>query len=95
MSGQTITRAKAAETCLCVGGFIAAYAGLSEGTNKINMDDGNDITRSDYTNGYALYAYNPTSDLAEDDHVFLMRQGIVRLNLKFGTAMAQTVTVIT
>jgi hypothetical protein len=76
------------------GRFIAAYAGLFGGTNKINRDEGNDISRSDYANGYALYAYDLTPDLAEDDHVNLTRQGTVRLDLKFGTALAQTVTVI-
>jgi hypothetical protein len=76
------------------GRFIAAYAGLFGGTNKINRDEGNDISRSDYANGYALYAYDLTPDLAEDDHVNLTRQGTVRLDLKFGVALAQTVTVI-
>ena len=76
------------------GRFIAAYAGLFGGTNKINRDEGNDISRSDYANGYALYAYDLTPDLAEDDHVNLTRQGTVRLDLKFGNALAQTVTVI-
>jgi hypothetical protein len=77
------------------GRFIAAYAGLFGGTNKINRDEGNDISRSDYSNGYALYAYDLTPDLAEDNHVNLTRQGTVRLDLKFGAALAQTVTVIT
>lgn len=53
-----------------------------------------DISRTDYANGYALYAYDLTPDLAENDHVNLTRQGTVRLDLKFGAALAQTVTVI-
>jgi hypothetical protein len=77
------------------GRYIAAYAGLFSGTNKINRDEGNDISRSDYANGYALYAYDLTPDLAENDHVNLTRQGTVRLDLKFGAALAQTVTVVT
>jgi hypothetical protein len=77
------------------GRYIAAYAGLFSGTNKINRDEGNDISRSDFANGYALYAYDLTPDLAENDHMNLTRQGTVRLDLKFGAALAQTVTVVT
>jgi hypothetical protein len=68
--------------------------GLFGGTNKINRDEGNGISRTDFSNGYALYAYDLTPDLVEDDHVNLTRQGTVRLNLKFGAALAQTITVV-
>ena len=76
------------------GRYVAAYAGLFGGTNKINRDEGNGLSRTDFSNGYALYAYDLTPDLGEDDHVNLTRQGTVRLNLKFGAALAQTVTVV-
>jgi hypothetical protein len=52
------------------------------------------LSRTDFSNGYALYAYELTPDLGEDDHVNLTRQGTVRLNLKFGAPLAQTVTVV-
>jgi hypothetical protein len=63
--------------------------------NKINRDKGNSISRPDYANGYALYAYDQTPDLVENDHVNLIRQVTVRLDLKFGAALAQTVTIVT
>jgi hypothetical protein len=74
--------------------YAAAYAGLFGGTNKINRDEGNNIDRSDHAGGYALYAYDLTPDLAENDQVNLSRQGTVRLNLKFGAALAHTITVV-
>lgn len=74
--------------------YIDAYASLFSGTNKMNRDEGNVISRSDYATGYTLFAYDLTPDLAEDDHVNLTRQGTVRLDLKFGTALANTVSVI-
>jgi hypothetical protein len=76
------------------GRFVAAYASLFGGTNKINRDEGYDISRSDYANGYTLFAYDLTPDLAEDDHLNLTRQGTVRLDLKFAEALAHTVTVV-
>jgi hypothetical protein len=72
--------------------YAAAYAGWFDGTNKINSDEGNNIDRSDHAGGYALYAYDLTPDLAENDQVNLSQQGTVRLNLKFGAA--HTITVV-
>ena len=62
--------------------------------SKENRDEGNDITREDYPNGYALYAFDLSPDLAEEGHFNLENQGTVRLELKFGTALANTVTVV-
>ena len=74
--------------------YVAAYASLFSGTNKINRDEGNGISRSDYVNGYTFFAYDLTPDLAEDDHVNLTRQGTVRLDLKFADALPNTVSII-
>ena len=57
------------------GRYISAYVGLFTGTNKINRDEGSDISRSDFANGYALFAYDLNPDLGENDHVNLSRQG--------------------
>jgi hypothetical protein len=64
------------------GHYVAAYASLWGGTNNINRDEGNDIFRSEYANGYTMFAYDLTPDLAEDDHLNLTRQGTERLDLK-------------
>jgi hypothetical protein len=54
--------------------YVAAYADLFGGTNKINRDERNDIDRSDYAGGYALFAYDLTPNLVENDHVNLSWQ---------------------
>ena len=41
-----------------------------------------------------LYAFDLTADLGEDNHFSLVRQGSVRLVLKFAQALPATVTVI-
>lgn len=74
--------------------YISAYLSLFTGTGKINRDDGNFIDRSEYADGYALYAFDLSPDLAEDDHFNLARHGSVRLVLKFSEALARTITVI-
>ena len=52
------------------------------------------ISREDYFDGYALYAFDLTSDLGEDNHFSLARQGSVRLSLKVSAALANTVTAV-
>ena len=74
--------------------FIHAYHGLFTGTGKENRDEGNCISRNDFENGYALYAFDLSPDLGEDDHFNLTRQGGVRLDLKFADGLPNTVTVI-
>jgi hypothetical protein len=62
--------------------YIDAYMSLFIGCNKVNRDEGNFVTRTDYPNGYALCAYDLTPDLAENDHFNLWKQGNIRLLLK-------------
>ena len=74
--------------------YVQAFMSLFSGTGKENRDEGNDIAREDYPNGYAQYAFDLSPDLAEEGHFNLAKQGIVRFELKFGTALADTVTVV-
>ena len=74
--------------------YVRAYLSLFSGTGKENRDEGNDISRNDFSNGYTLFAFDLSPDLAEEDHFYLARQGGVRLDLKFATALPNTVTVV-
>ena len=74
--------------------YVDAYMSLFSGTNKINRDEGNYISREDYARGYSLYVYDLSPDLAENDHYNLIRQGNVRLVLKFANALPGAVTAI-
>jgi len=76
------------------GKYIRSYDTLFTGTGKLSKDEGLFITREDYGNGYALYAFDLSADLGEDDHFNLVRQGNVRLALKFAVALNATVSVI-
>ena len=76
------------------GQYIRAYNTIFAGTGKFGADEGLFIDRDDYGNGYALYAFDLTADLGEDDHFSLVRQGSVRLALKFRQALQTTVTVV-
>ena len=51
---------------------------LFNGTGRENRDEGNAIDRSDFADGYALYAFDLSPSLSENDHFNLVRQGTVR-----------------
>jgi hypothetical protein len=74
--------------------YITAYMSLFSGTGKQQRDEGNDLERSDYAGGYALYAFDLTPDLAEEGHFNLTREGSVRLEVKFSMALEATINVI-
>jgi len=74
--------------------YVRAYKTLFAGTCKLNYDESNHISRKDFAEGYVLYAYDLTADLAEADHFNLVKHGSVRLPLKFSAALEQTVSVI-
>ena len=73
--------------------YIQAYMSLFSGTGKEYQDEGYDIAREDYPNGYALYAFDLIPDLAEG-HFNLAKQGTVRVELKIGTALTNSATVV-
>ena len=74
--------------------IVTAYTSLFSGTGKLNRDEGIDVSREDYANGYALYAFDLTPDLAEEGHFNLVREGSLRVDIKFGTALPETINII-
>jgi len=85
---------KPLEPNFTTGEYIASYMSLFSGTGKQQKDEGNDIDRTDYPNGYTLYAFDLTPDLAEHDHFNLTREGSLRVDMKFGAALGATINVI-
>ena len=67
---------------------------LFNGIGKDNRDEGNDIDREEYPNGYALYAFDLSPDLTDSESFSLARQGTVRVDMTFGEALASTVTIV-
>jgi hypothetical protein len=75
--------------------YIGAYMSLFSGTGKQQRDEGNDIQRDDFPRGYALYAFDLTPDQCESSgHFNLVKEGSVRIDLKFANALPNTINVI-
>ena len=64
------------------------------GTGKWMRDERNGKSREDFPGGYALYAFDLTADLSENNHFNLIRQGYIRLDMKFSQTLASTINVI-
>ena len=75
------------------GSYIDCYHTLFTGTGIHFLNQGNAISRKDYPNGYCLYAFDLTPDLSanDDTHFNLVRHGAVRLEVRFGEALTETV----
>ena len=74
--------------------YLRAYMTLFEGTGILNDNRGHGIERSNYKNGFALYAFDLTPDMAEGSHVDPIKHGSVRMELHFNSTLAETVNVI-
>ena len=65
---------------------------LFEAAEKWNKDSVLEITRSQFAKGYAIYAFSlAPSDLGEE-YLNLVRQGNVRLEVKFAVSTVETLT---
>ena len=94
LDGQQQSGIKPMELNYADSQYIRAYNTLFARTGKICRDEGIAIERNDYENDYALYAFDLTADLGDEEHFKLMHQGNVRLVLKFADALTTTVTVV-
>ena len=74
--------------------YVTAYMSLFTGTGTQFEDAGYGIQRDEYGRGYTLYAFDLTPDLSEDDHFNLVREGNVRIDMKFSVALPNTINVI-
>ena len=61
----------------------------------LSGDRGLPISREEYGKGYTLFAWDMTPDLSSDyDHFCDLNKGNVRIELKFESALTNTVNVI-
>lgn len=69
---------------------VTAFVNLFEVCDKLNKDAGLKITRTKFAEGYAVYAFSlAPSDLGEE-YLNLVRQGSVRLEIKFTANTTET-----
>src|SRR5258705_1758505 len=76
--------------------YIRSYNSLFSGTGIHYNNDRNDLTRANYGQGYTLYAFDLTPDLAGTltTHWSPLRQGSQRVELGFNAPLANAVNCI-
>ena len=71
--------------------YTKAYYSLFTGLDRAPLDLGNNITKSDYKEGYTLFAFDLTPDMCSGEHLNLIKSGNVRIDLKFSEALPNPV----
>ena len=66
----------------------------ADGTYKMFQDEGNDITRQDFAEGYTLFAFDITPDCCDGSHFNLVHKGNLRVEMHFDEPLEQTVNVV-
>ncbi|XP_025995042.2 uncharacterized protein F54H12.2-like [Solenopsis invicta] len=76
--------------------YIEAYHILFSGTGIHFLNEGNSISRDDYSNGYCLFAFDLTPNLSANcaGHWNLVKHGSLRLEVRFEKALTATVNCI-
>ena len=75
--------------------FLPCYVDFLEGCNKFNNDKSNGISRNSYVNGNCLFVFDLTPDLSgTSEHFNLIKQGSVRLEIKFAKALPSNVNIL-
>ena len=74
--------------------YINAYLSLFHGSESFGKDCGNHISREEYAEGYSLFAFDLSPDLSDGGHLSLLKKGNLKLEMTFGTPLANTVMVI-
>ncbi|CAC5368955.1 unnamed protein product [Mytilus coruscus] len=73
---------------------VAAYDQMYESSGKWMTDGGNDITRTDFNEGYALFCFDLEPHFPGGKYLSLTKNGKVRLELQFGTPLPETVSLL-
>ncbi|XP_064612526.1 uncharacterized protein F54H12.2-like [Liolophura sinensis] len=74
--------------------YLRAYHGLFAATGQLGRDEGNNISRTDYSRGYTLFAFDLSPELNDGDHFDLIKKGNIRLEMRFSVPLPSTVNVI-
>jgi len=73
---------------------LAGYLSLFTGSGKYRRDEGLDIDREEYESGYTLFAYDLSPDLTEEGYFNLVKEGSIRVELKFAQALTNTINIV-
>lgn len=75
--------------------YARNYVGLFSNLNRIHTDQNINISYEEYSKGLALYAFDLTPDFSAGEiHTSVTRNGNLSIDMKFSTALDETVNII-
>lgn len=76
--------------------YVECFHTLYSGTGIHYMNEGLDIDRDDYANGYCLFAFDLTPDLSAHfaGHWNLVKNGTIRIEVRFDKPLTKTINCI-
>ena len=74
--------------------FARSYASLFTSIGKIWQDEGNDLTRDDYRDGYTFFGFDLTPDQCDGPCFHPVQKGNLRIEFHFREALRVTVNVV-
>jgi hypothetical protein len=72
--------------------YMSGFRTLFDGIDK--SETGNNISRTDYPNGYTLFAFDFTPDMCSSDHFNLQRTGSIEVDITFKSEIKEAITLI-
>ena len=76
------------------GSYIRSYVNLFSATGKQAQDEGNDLSRDDFGQGYTFFGFDLTPDGCDGCCFHLTRKGNLRIEMHFATALEHTVNAV-
>ena len=76
------------------GQYVRSYVNLFSATGKQAQDEGNELTRDDFGNGYTFFGFDLTPDACDGGCFHLVQKGNLRIEIHFATPLAHTVNVV-
>ena len=76
------------------GDFLDGYRSIFTITGKINQNEGIEITRNEYKDGFSLFSFDLSPALYVGGHQEYKRSGDLRLSLQFGQPLETSTTII-
>ena len=76
------------------GQYVRSYVNLFSATGKQGQDEGNELTRDDFGNGYTFFGFDLTPDACDGGCFHLVQKGNLRIEIHFSAPLAQTVNVV-
>lgn len=75
--------------------IVSAYVNLFDNASKWLFDGGNAISRQQFAEGgNVIFCFDLEPTFEQGEYITLLKQGNVRIEVQFGTALPETVTAI-